>query len=310
MKTMIKRAFVAVATMATAAYIMGYALNRENANGQTNENAHVAPSSKGNQVKQGASGKYAEVNGLKMYYEIHGSGQPLVLLHGAFGFIEGWATVLPTLTKTHQVIAIELQGHGHTHDLDRPLTFEQMAEDTAALLKQLKIKDADFFGYSMGGTVALRVAMRHPELVRKLAILGSAFGTMKDTYEPETYKQFQSLSTDFAPPVLKEPYDRMAPDPTRWPILVTKIKNLERDFKGYSAAEIKTIKAQTLIMMGDRDGVRPEHAVEMYRLIPNAQLAVFPGGDHFMLWSSPDKVLATLAPFLEAPMAEQKKLGE
>jgi pimeloyl-ACP methyl ester carboxylesterase len=88
-----------------------------------------------------------------MYYEIHGSGQPLVLLHGAFGFIEGWATVLPTLTKTHQVIAIELEGHGHTHDLDRPLSFEQMAEDTGALLKQLKIKDADFFGYSMGGTV-------------------------------------------------------------------------------------------------------------------------------------------------------------
>jgi len=259
------------------------------------------------QQKQGANGKYAEVNGLKMYYEIHGSGQPLVLLHGAFGFAEGWGAMLPTLTKSHQVIAIELQGHGHTNDLDRPLTFEQMAEDTAALLDQLKIKNADFFGYSMGGTVALGVAIRRPELVRKLAIYGSTAGIMKDTYDPEIYKQFLSIPADFAPPPLKEPYDRMAPDPKRWPVLVTKIKGLERNFKGYSAAEVKAIKAQTLIMMGDRDVVRPEHAVEMYRLIPGSQLAIFPGADHFLLLSSPDKFLATLAPFLAAAPPEPKK---
>jgi pimeloyl-ACP methyl ester carboxylesterase len=201
---------------------------------------------------------------------------------------------------------MELEGHGHTHDLDRPLTFEQMAEDTAQLLKQLKIKDANLFGYSMGGTVALGVAIRHPELVRKLAIYGSCSGSPRDTYEPEAYRQYQSLSADFAPKVFKEPYDRMAPDPTRWPILVAKIKNLGRDFKGYSAAELKSIKAQVLVMMGDRDVVRPEHAVEMYRLIPNAQLAIFPGGDHFMLWTSPDRVLSTLVPFLDAPMPEQE----
>lgn len=251
-----------------------------------------------------AKGGYASVNGLKMYYEIHGSGRPLVLLHGAFGFIEGWATVLPTLAKTHQVIAIELQGHGHTHDLDRPLTFEQMAEDTAQLLQQLKIKDADFFGYSMGGTVALGIGIRHPELVRKLAIYGSCAGSPKETYEPEAYKQYQSLSADFAPKELKEPYDRLAPDPARWPVLVTKIKNMGRDFKGYSAAELKALKAPVLIMMGDRDVVRPEHAVAMYRLIPNAQLAILPGGDHFMLWTSPDRILAVLTQFLEAPMPE------
>src|SRR5215475_9801835 len=278
MKTLINRALIATAILATAAFIVGYG-----------------------QQKQDSNGKYAEVNGLKMYYEIHGSGQPLVLLHGAFGFVEGWAAFLPTLTKTHQVIAVELQGHGHTNDLDRPLNFEQMADDTAALLKQLNIKDGDFFGYSMGGTVALGVAIRHPELVRKLAIYGSCAGTAKDTYDPEIYKQFQSLGPDFAPPVLKEPYDRMAPDPKRWPVLVSKIKELEKIFKGYSAADLKAIKAQTLVMMGDRDAVRPEHAVEMYRLIPNAQLAIFPGGDHFLLFSNPDKLLATLAPFLNAP---------
>jgi pimeloyl-ACP methyl ester carboxylesterase len=263
----------------------------------------TAPSSVG-QNKNAAG--YTSVNGLKMYYEIHGAGQPLVLLHGAFGFVDGWAAVIPTLAKTHQVIAVELQGHGHTNDLDRPLSHEQMAEDVAVLLQQLKIKDADFVGYSMGGTVALAVAMRHPELVRKLAILGSCAGSMKDTYEPEAYKQFQSLPADFAPAVLKEPYDRMSPDPSQWPVLVTKIKNMGRDFKGYSAAELKTIKAQALVMMGDRDGVRPEHAVEMYRLIPKAQLAIFPGGDHFILFQSPDKVLAVLAPFLQAPMPEKQ----
>src|SRR5262249_28369247 len=131
MKTLTNRALIAAAALPAAAFIVGYGRQH-----------------------QDSGGKYAEVNGLKMYYEIHGSGRPLVLLHGAFGFAEGWSAFLPTLTKTHQVIAIELQGHGHTNDIDRPLSFEQMADDAAALLKQLKIKDADFFGYSMGGTVA------------------------------------------------------------------------------------------------------------------------------------------------------------
>jgi pimeloyl-ACP methyl ester carboxylesterase len=258
-------------------------------------------------VGKGAMGKYADVNGLKMYYEVHGSGQPLVLLHGAFGNIDGWATVLPALSKNHQVIAVELQGHGHTADRDKPLSFEQMADDTAALLKQLGIKEADFFGYSMGGTVALAVAVRHPELVRKLAVLGSCTASTKEAYEPESYKQILSLPADFAPPVLKDPYDKVAPDPKRWPILVTKIKDLTRDFKGFSPTEVKSIKAQTLIMMGDREGIRLEHALEMYRQISNAQLAIFPGGDHFVLYANPGRVLSTLAPFLEAPAVPVEK---
>jgi pimeloyl-ACP methyl ester carboxylesterase len=298
MKTIINRIFIATVIMAAAALMSGFA----DLKNQPEENTNVPASSE----KQSDKGNYAEVNGLKMYYEVHGSGRPLVLLHGAFGFVEGWAPVLPTLTKTHQVIALELQGHGHTNDLDRPITYEQHVEDTAALLKQLKIKDADFFGYSMGGVVALGVAIRHPELVRKLIVLGSGARPLKEIFEPEFYKQFQSLSPDFAPPVLKEPYDRMSPDPTRWPILVTKIKDMGNGFKGYSAAEMKTIKAPTLVMLGDRDGVRPEHAVEMWRLIPGAQLAIFPGGDHFILFSSPDKILATMAPFLAAPVSGQK----
>jgi pimeloyl-ACP methyl ester carboxylesterase len=261
----------------------------------------VAPVSS---IKQSGTGKYASVNGLKVYYEVHGSegsDHPLVLLHGAFGFAEAWAPILPTLTKSHQVIAIELEGHGHTRDLARPLSYQQMVEDTAALLRQLKIENADLFGYSMGGVVALGIAMRYPELVRKLAILGSSTLSIKDAFEPENYKQFQSIPADFAPPMLKVPYDRIAPDPTRWPVLVRKIKNMGNEFKGYPAAEVKTIKAKTLIMQGDRDGVRPERAVELFRLISNSQLAIFPGGDHFMMFTSPDKVISALLPFLDAP---------
>lgn len=241
---------------------------------------------------------YAEINGLRMYYEIHGTGKPLVLLHGAFG----WATVYPALARNRQVIAVEFQGHGHTADIDRPLTYEQMADDTAALLDHLKIERADFFGYSMGGCVALAVAIRHPSLVRKAAINGSHFGRLRDAYEPESFEQIKSLPADFAPAVLKDPYDKVAPDPTQWPVLVAKIKKMELAFKGFTREQMESIKAPVLITLGDRDGMRPEHAVEMFRLIPNAQLAVFPGGDHFLIWTSPDTVLAPIATFLDAPI--------
>jgi pimeloyl-ACP methyl ester carboxylesterase len=245
-------------------------------------------------------GHYASVNGLKLYYEDHGDGFPLVLLHGAFGFVEGWTNVLPALKKTHRVIAIELEGHGHTRDLDRPLRFETMADDVAQLLEQLEIKSADFFGYSMGGTVAFGVAIRHPALVRKLATYGSSvLGAFTNT--AATGKRRFSLPADFAPPVLKLPYERNAPDPTRWPILVRKVSDLLNDFNGYPAADLKTIQAQVLIMAGDRDEVRPERAVALYRLVPKSQLAVLPGSDHFLLWSNPQKALAILVPFLNDP---------
>jgi pimeloyl-ACP methyl ester carboxylesterase len=252
-----------------------------------------------------AEGKYASVNGLKMYYEVHGTGKPLVLLHGAFGL----ATVFPTLAKGRQVIAVELQGHGHTADIDRPLTYEQMADDTAALLKHLKIEQADVFGYSMGGTVGLALAIRHPKLVRKLAINGSHAGRMQDAYEPEAFVQFKGLPADFAPAILKGPYDKVAPDPKQWPTLVAKITRMGLEFKGFAREDLKSIKAHVLVTLGDRDGVRPEHAVEMFRLIPNAELAVFPDADHFLLWQSPEKMLPTIAAFLNAPVPETKKPG-
>jgi pimeloyl-ACP methyl ester carboxylesterase len=260
------------------------------------------PDRKGADMNADAKGQYANVNGLKMYYEIHGTGRPLVLLHGAFGT----ATVYPALAKDRQVIAVELQGHGHTADIDRPLTYDQMADDTAALLKELKIEQADFFGYSMGGSVGLAIAIRHPKLVRKLAINGSRAGSMADTFEPAAFKQFGSLPADFAPPMLKDPYDKVAPDPKQWPTLVAKIKKSGLEFKGFAPADLKAIKAPVLITQGDRDGTRVEHAVEMFRLIPNSQLAVFPGADHFLIWQSPEKLLPPIAAFFDAPMPEPK----
>ena len=247
------------------------------------------------------NGHYAQVNGLKMYYEIQGTGEPLVLLHGAFGTAEGWAQVLPTLAKSHRVILVELQGHGRTGDIDRPLSFGQMAEDVAALLKQLKIQQTDVFGYSMGGSVAVALAIKHPELVRKLAILGTGTGASKDTFDPEAYKQFKSMTPEtFNFPQVKDPYTRLAPDPSKWPVLVSKIIKMDDDFKGFPEKDVKSIKAQTLVMMGDHDAIRTEHATEVARLIPNAQLAIIKDGDHFVLFMSPDKVLAILVPFLDA----------
>ena len=245
---------------------------------------------------------YAEVNGLKMYYEIHGTGKPLVVLHGAFG----WATAFPTLAKNRQLIAVELQGHGHTADIDRPLTYEQLADDVAALLKHLKIERADIFGYSMGGNVALAVAIRHPILVGRVAINGSHYGKLEEAFEPETFKQFKSLPADFAPKVLKDQYDKVAPDPKQWPALVAKIKKMGLEFNGFAREDMQAIKAPFLITLGDRDGVRPEHAVEMFRLIPNAQLAIIPGADHFLLFQDPEKLLSTIAAFLNAPTGKTK----
>lgn len=250
------------------------------------------------EISQEVIRDYASVNGLRMYYEIHGMGTPLVLLHGSFGT----ATVYPALAANRRIIAVELQGHGHTADIDRPLTPEQLADDVAALLDHLQISQTDIFGYSMGGIVGLGVAIRHPTLVRKLAVYGSNSGSMETTYDPAAIAQFKSMSSDFAPPVLKGPYDKVAPDPSQWPALVQKIQTMGLEWKGFTPEEVQTIQAEVLIAAGDRDVVRAEHAVEMLRMIPNSQLAVFPGADHFLIWQNPDKMFPTIVAFLNAPV--------
>jgi pimeloyl-ACP methyl ester carboxylesterase len=247
---------------------------------------------------------YADLDGgLHMYYEVHGpegeaAGRPLVLLHGAFGTVEGWAPLLPTLAATRRVITVEQQGHGRTADIDRPLSPERMADDTAALLRSLGAEGADVFGYSMGGLVALGVAVRHPGLTGRVAILGARSGALEEAYEPQAVAQFQAMPDDFAPDVLTGPYRRVAPDPSRWPDLVRKFRASALGFAGYTPDDLRAIRSPVLIMQGDRDGVRPEHAVEMFRLIPDARLAFYPGGDHFLPWSDSEWVLSTLTRFL------------
>lgn len=297
MRTSTNRPFVLIAT---TMFLMG--CESGNAPGtqaidKKTQGDHLARPAAGNQPLTEGRGEYAEVNGLKMYYEIHGTGKPLVVLHGAFG----WATVFPALARNRQVIAVELQGHGHTADIDRPLSIEQMADDTAALLTHLKIERADFFGYSMGGNVALAIAIRHPGVVGRVAINGSNFAKTEAAYEPATFEQFQKLSSDFAPPILKDHYDKVASDPKQWPALVAKIREMGLGFQGFSREEMQSIKAPFLITLGDHDGVRPEHAVEMFRLIPNAQLAIFPGANHFLLFQDPDRLLTPVMAFLDAP---------
>lgn len=248
---------------------------------------------------QERKGKYAQVNGLKMYYEVHGTGRPLVLLHGAFGTVEGWENMLPTLSKNRQVIIIEQQGHGRTGDIDRPISQAQMADDTAALLKQLNLKEVDVFGYSMGGGTGLQLAVRHPDLVKRLAIIGTGAGALKDTWDPEVFKQFKAITPEiFDGSPMRDIYAKVAPDPTKFPVLVSKIIKMG-DEKGLSASELKGIKAQTLIMIGDRDSIKLEHILDMHRSISGSQLAIFPAGDHFLPITRHTQVLEFLVPFVD-----------
>ena len=223
-------------------------------------------------------GRYTAVNGLKMYYEIHGSGKPLVLIHGGGSTIEStFGRVLPELAKTHQVIAVELQAHGRTLDIDRPLSFEQDADDVAALLKQLKIEKADIMGFSNGGTTALQISIRHPQLVNKLVLLSAAY--KRSGMPPGFFEGFQGASLEkMMPQALKDAYLKANPDPKGLQ------KMFDRDvarmvaFQDISDSQIKAIQPHALVVNSDADVVRPEHALELSRTLPHAQLAILPGG--------------------------------
>jgi pimeloyl-ACP methyl ester carboxylesterase len=260
-------------------------------------------------------GKYAFVNGLNMYYEIHGAGRPLVLLHGALSAIDtSFGKVLPSLAETRQVIAVELQAHGRTADIDRPLTTAQMAEDTAALLSHIGIEHADIFGYSMGAGIALQIAIQHQDLVRKLVLAAVTYN--KDGFHPGLLAGNETLKPeDLAGSSFQEEYARIAPHPEDWPTLIAKVKQMNRQITDLPAEAIQAIKAPTLIIIGDSDIVRPEHAVERFRLlgggvagdiagIPNSQLAVLPGTTHVTLVERADWLVSMITAFLDAPMPE------
>lgn len=219
---------------------------------------------------------YAPINGLHMYYEVHGKGAPLVLIHGGGSTIQtSFGQVLHSLARERQVIAVELQGHGHTPDIDRPETFEQDADDVVALLKYLKIENADFFGFSNGGNTAIQIAIRNPSLVRKI-ILGSAFFKRKGMYQQFWNSLNHSTLMDM-PQLLKDAYKEVAPDPSNLFKMYEKDKKRMVEFEDWKEEDIHSIDAPALIIIGDNDIVSPEHAVEMFRLIPHARLSILPG---------------------------------
>jgi pimeloyl-ACP methyl ester carboxylesterase len=260
-------------------------------------------------------GSYASVNGLEMYYEIHGTGQPLVVLHGAYMTIETLGEIVPSLAETRQVIAVELQGHGHTADIDRPLSYEQMADDVSALLAQIGIDKADVFGYSMGGGVALQVAIRHPEVVRKLVVASASYTS--DGMHPELLEMIPSLTPEaFAGSPIEEAYLRTAPNPEDFPTLVAKLKQLDMEPFAWPPEEVRGIAAPTLLIVGDSDAIRLEHAVELFRLrgggvmgdlsgLPDSQLAVLPGTTHYIppgsgMLDRHEWLVSMIRPFLDA----------
>ena len=238
-------------------------------------------------------GDYAEVNGLRMYYETLGTGRPLVVLHGAYMTVDGMGGLVTDFAESRRVIAVELQGHGRTADVaDRPITYEGMADDVAAMLRHLGIDEADAFGYSMGGGVALQLAIRHPGLVRRLVVVSASYTS--DGMQPELHEMVPSITPEmFAGSPMESAYRELAPNPEDFPVLVEKLKELDMTPFDWGAENVRGIGAPTMIVVGDSDAVSLEHAVEMFRLLgggamgdlsglPDSQLVVLPGTAHFI----------------------------
>ena len=220
---------------------------------------------------------YSAVNGLKMYYEMYGHGNPLVLLHGGGSTIEtSFGLIIPLLAKHRQVIGIELQAHGHTNDRDTDLTFAQDAADVAALLNDLGIAKADILGFSNGGHTAIEIALRHPNQVNKI-ILASTF-YKRSAAAPQFWEGFEGATIDMMPEALKDGYLKANNDEAGLLNMFHKDVQRMKTFEGWTNEQMKSIKAPTLVINGTKDVGSVEHAVEMYRIIPDCELAIFPGG--------------------------------
>jgi pimeloyl-ACP methyl ester carboxylesterase len=242
---------------------------------------------------------YAPVNGLKMYYEIEGIGDPLVFIPPAFGF--AGRESFPELVRNHSVITVDLQGNGRTADIpERPISIEQYAKDVVGLLKYLKISKADFLGESYGGDTAAMIAVRYPEFVGRVVTYSATFAPPPDTLDPETtyYDNTPTAETRDVQ-FQREGYKKVAPDPDYWPKVYEKVGGIQ--WKGFLEEELASIKAPILIVQGDHDFVRLEHSVETVKLIPHAELAVIPDASHFALSSEQERVIPIVKHFLEKP---------
>jgi pimeloyl-ACP methyl ester carboxylesterase len=253
---------------------------------------------------------YAEVNGLKMYYEIHGQGAPLIVMHGGLMNIDGVGPLIPALAEQRQVIAVELQGHGRTADIDRPISYEAMADDVAALIEYLEFGRADVFGFSMGGGAALQLAIRHPERVNRLIVVSAPF--RGDAWYPEVRAGMQAMeAAAMTETIMYKEYRRLAPEPGHWSDFIDKMKAFLGANQAYDwGGDIARFERPALIVIADTDFLAPEHAAELARLLgggpvdggmgpsPATQLAVLPGTTHFDILYRLDLLLPALTAFL------------
>ena len=259
---------------------------------------------------------YAPVNGLNMYYEVHGSGDPVVLLHGAFMTItNNWTGWIGELSKTRKVIAVEMQGHGRTADIPRDITYENLADDVAALLDHLKIPRADLIGYSMGGAVAMQCAIRHPDKVRKVVVISSWF--RRDGMVKEGLDALANLTADaFKGSPIEAEYKKLSPTPDDFPKFVKRL--LATSSKGHDigADQLKASKAPMFFIHGDADGVRLEHVAEMFRLKggeihgdikprSESRLAILPDTTHVTLMQRMPVIVPMVNDFLDAKPPKQ-----
>ncbi|HWZ97263.1 MAG TPA: alpha/beta hydrolase [Candidatus Dormibacteraeota bacterium] len=251
-----------------------------------------------------------------MYYEIHGQGQPLILIHGGLGSSSMFDAILPELSKGHKVIAVDLQAHGRTADIDRPLSYQAMADDIAELIHHLGMPAADVMGYSVGGEVALRTAIQHPDVVRKLVIVSATY--RRDGWYPEIIAGESQLNPQTAEQMKQTPiyqsYAQIAPRPQDWPVLCSKLGNMFRQDYDWSADVVK-IKLPVLLAYGDADAIRTASTVQFFELLgggqrdggwdasgmSSARLAILPGTTHYTIFSSP-QLSSVVTRFLDTPI--------
>ena len=260
---------------------------------------------------------YAPVNGLKMYYEIHGKGEPVVLLHGSFMTLTNfnWPEMIAALAKSRQVIAVEMQGHGRTADINRDFSYANLADDIAAMLDYLKIGKADVIGYSMGGGVAMEVAIRHPQKVRKVVSISAVF--RDNGWVQEALDVYPKLTAEaFKGSPIEADYKRLSPTPNEFPNFVKRAISMDLKPYDFGAEKLKATPAPILFIHGDADGVRLDHIAEMFRLKGSeimgdmrprsaSRLAVLPDTTHVTLVQKVDIIVPMINDFLDAKSTTQ-----
>jgi pimeloyl-ACP methyl ester carboxylesterase len=260
-----------------------------------------------------ATGGYADVNGLRMYYEVSGDGDPLIVLHGAYMNIPAMGEIIPRLAETHKVYALEFQGHGRTNDLERPITYPAFAEDVAAFMDAVGLEKADIFGYSMGAATGLRLAIDHPEKVDQLALISVSYSM--EGAQPEFFAMLPTMSPEmFVGTPMEEGFKAMSPNPDGFRAFAERMIALEHEPMDWEA-DVKALKAPVLMITGDADVVTLEHSVAMFRMLgggamgdmgnplPASRLAVLPASSHTSLINQTDLLMLLVEPFFqgEAP---------